>query len=92
MIQKSLDNLNCDLQEGDQKPEQVYLLRLHHANFDCRSPLQSSTMQRPDIQEKILPKINSTSKGDSVGVRRQWNYLVALVALLVKLLVCNGSV
>lgn len=44
-IQKSLDNLNCDLKERDEKPEQVFLLRLHYENFDCESIAETPTTE-----------------------------------------------
>lgn len=42
-VQKSLDNLNCDLRERDNKPVEVFLLRLHYENFDCAALAATTT-------------------------------------------------
>lgn len=43
-MQKSLDNLNCELRERNHKPEQVFLLRLHYENFDCYSDVHTTEL------------------------------------------------
>lgn len=85
VIQKSLDNLNCDLQEGDQKPEQVYLLRLHYENFKCQPTIQTSPIQRPEILEKIHSVSSRADKGPAMG-RIQIVVVAILIIPFIKLL------
>lgn len=58
IIQKALDNLNCDLKEREfEKAEQVYLLRLHYENFDCKHTVVPTEESR-NLQRAVHPANN----------------------------------
>lgn len=67
-IQKALDNLNCDLKEREfQKAEQVYLLRLHYENFDCKHPVAHT--EESNISQRAVHPTNNLHS----GALQNWN-------------------
>lgn len=90
-IQKHLDSLNCDLLEpGQEKSEQVFLLRLHYENFDCERTVV--TTERPRHHPRVNYPDNIHS-GGGLGIFKDStlatsNCLRMLVVAVVVLL-CN---
>lgn len=79
-VQKSLDNLNCELRERNFRPEQVFLLRLHYENFDCQSPVASTEFSVPVKEAKYRDR--SQSNPTSSGGFRVCEYSVTVLVLV----------
>lgn len=62
-MQKSLDNMYCDLIERpDEKPVVVYLLQLHYENFDCAATMATTTQLSVPFRDGRL-RVNGAAGG-----------------------------
>lgn len=96
-IQKSLDNLNCDLKERDQdRTEQVFLLRLHYENFDCASTMATTELTSNNNNNihrhssRVRPIANIQASGGGLRIfKDKVNGLLAIVlAILLSKYLC----
>lgn len=82
LVQKSLDNVNCDLRERNERPEQVYLLRLHYENFDCESTIATTELSIPFREAKYSDN-NLRSGGEVLALK------ASLMGVFIILLSCT---
>lgn len=65
-VQKSLDNMYCDLIErADEKPVVVYLVQLHYENFDCAATMATTTQLSVPFRDGRL-RVNGAPGGGGI--------------------------